>query len=137
MRRVIPSLLAIIFLAYICGQSGPSSEGRKGNEPPSQTRTPQPKVANTRVYVPTSTKINQIKGCLGIGALNVRSGPGIGHPIIGGMESGDCVSLDARDSTGGVGENLVNKLEGTYPWVGCCKLPDTRGKLYFSPAGGT
>jgi type II secretory pathway component PulJ len=65
-------------------QTTPTSNSLKNT-----TQTAVSKITQLR----TTTPIITIKGCARRG-LNIRSGPGVKYPIIGGLYEGDCIFLD-------------------------------------------
>ncbi len=84
-------------------------------------------VTNTPLITPTSRSLwstrtqppnRSLRACLDSFALNVRAGPGKEHPIIGDLENGECVNIDAVSEDGywGRTEN-TNWRSRVHGWV--------------------
>ena len=80
-------ILVLAFSISACGS--PPSTPRTTRSP---TSTPRPSL--TREPDPT------VQACFNLVGLNVRAGPGVEHKDIGGLTSGQCVTLDGRNTDG-------------------------------------
>ena len=96
----IRPLLIISSLAYLLSACGliqpppPPTPTATATAAPTATPTPEPTLPPTAAPTVVTT------GCVEVRSLRVRRGPGTEHDLVGGLISGDCVTLVTKNPEG-------------------------------------
>lgn len=115
MRKSIYIALSVAIILNACSTT-PSTKTKAVKV---VTNTPRiTATSRSRLSTRTQQPNRSLGACLDSFALNVRAGPGKEHPIIGGLENGECVNIDATSDDGcwGRTEN-TNWLSPVHGWV--------------------
>jgi len=93
-QRVAALSLALVIAACVPRAATTRPPGGQNGLVTQQTATrPPPPATLTPTTIP-------IRGCISVGSLRVRRGPGTDHLVVGGVSGGDCLDFDAVDAAG-------------------------------------
>ena len=97
MRKSIYIALSVAIILNACSTT-PSTKTKAVKV---VTNTPRiTATSRSRLSTRTQPPNKSLRACLDSFALNVRAGPGKEHPIIGDLENGECVNIDAISEDG-------------------------------------
>lgn len=101
-----------LFVATATATAAPIRETPSAT--PFATISPKPTATATEVPLPTPTPF--LVGCVNVGQLRIRSGPGTSSSLIGGIVFGDCIEL-IYQAEGENGPWAGFTFEGQIGWV--------------------